>query len=567
MMEHPYGWLSLLPPIVAIGLAIATRRVVVSLVVGIFAGALVTSDGNLFLALVDTLELHLWRTLTDPGKLRVFSFTLLMGAMIGVVAESGGMRGLVNMVIPWAKTRRRGQMTVWLLGMLVFFDDYANSILLGKTLQPLCDRLRISREKLAYLVDSTAAPVAGLALVSTWVAVEIDYVQEGLDQISIPSDVTAFSLFVASIPYRFYILMSLVMIPWLALQLRDFGPMLAAERRRQLSKDNAPAEADDQLTDKASDRWFNAVVPILVTLIVVVALMVVTGRNALPDTVPANLRNVFGQADSSLALQYGALAGLVVASLLCLGQRLMSFEQIIVAAGKGARLLVPAIAILWCASTMSRMTGYKSVDGEMPQSAYEFRDHRLYSADYLKQLLRPDDIEATEEEEQLAAAQSARTLPTVVFLLAAVVAFCTGTSFGTMGILMPMTIGLADTMLSGGTTPLDASHPILLASVGGVLSGAVFGDHCSPISDTTILSSQASGCDHMAHVWTQLPYALTVAVVSVVFGTLPLGWGVSTWFLLPLQAVALLVIVRWLGQPIEAADRDARSSSVDEESS
>ncbi len=190
-MPHPYGILSLLPPVVAIVLAIVTRRAALSLVVGIFFGAMVTTGGNPMTALHDTLEINLWPTLVDEGKMRVFSFTLLMGAMVGIICRSGGMKGLVNCISPLARGRRSGQMTTWALGLLIFFDDYANTILLGNTLRPLCDRLRISREKLAYLVDSTAAPVAGLALVSTWVAVEIDYVKDGLAMLPAATEMKA----------------------------------------------------------------------------------------------------------------------------------------------------------------------------------------------------------------------------------------------------------------------------------------------------------------------------------------------------------------------------------------
>ena len=229
MSDHPYGWLSLLPPITAIVLAIATRRVLLSLLLGIFAGALLLAGGNPFAAIGDGLELHLWSALTDHDNLRVFAFTLLMGAMVGVVSRAGGMRGLVNAISPWAANRRRGQLVTWLLGLLIFFDDYANTLLLGSTLRPLCDRLKISREKLAFLVDSAAAPVAGLALVSTWVAAEISYVQDGL--INAGADhINAFNLFVASIGYRFYVLWMLMFVPLIGWLGRDFGPMLRAER-------------------------------------------------------------------------------------------------------------------------------------------------------------------------------------------------------------------------------------------------------------------------------------------------------------------------------------------------
>ncbi len=228
-MDHPYGWLSLLPPLIAIVLAIITRKAIVALLIGVFSGALITAGGNPLRAIWETCEVQLWPTLIDPGKMRVFAFTLLMGALVGIISRSGGMQGLVNVLSRFARGRRSGQLTTWLLGLIVFFDDYTNTILLGSTLRGLFDRLKISREKLAYLVDSTAAPVASLALLSTWIAVELDYIGDGLADTG-DSELKAIELFIASIPYRFYAVMALLFVPMIALTGRDFGPMLKAER-------------------------------------------------------------------------------------------------------------------------------------------------------------------------------------------------------------------------------------------------------------------------------------------------------------------------------------------------
>jgi Na+/H+ antiporter NhaC len=552
MPEHPYGWLSLAPPVVAVVLAIATRRVLVSLLAGLAIGALVLSHGNPAVALVDLLETQLWTTLTDPGKLRVFAFTLLLGATIGVIYVSGGMRGMVDVVTPWARTRRSGQFATWVLGLLVFFDDYANSLLLGSTLRPTCDRLRISREKLAFLVDSTAAPVAGLALVSTWIAVEIDYVGEGLSNLdaTLAVGLNPFELFVACIPYRFYVIQMLLFVPLVALARRDFGPMLRAERRAVAGEAHAAAGtlADDPYDDGeqvATSHWSNAVVPLGVTLAVVMWLIYATGAANVaasePDLVGfERFRRTIGAAESSLALYYGALAGLVLAAALARWRVGIAGARVVGAAGRGARVVLPAIAILWLASTMSRMTSNKSVDGRPSATAYEFQEHRLYTGDFLKlQLLSASGGDPT---------AIARWLPTIVFLLASVVSFCTGTSYGTMGILVPMVVPLAAASI-GATAPGDlAGSPVFLCALGSVLAGAVFGDHCSPISDTTILSSVASGCDHIAHVRTQLPYALVVAGVATLLGTLLIGFGVSVWLLLPVQTATLVGLLFMLGR-------------------
>jgi Na+/H+ antiporter NhaC len=582
-MEHPYGWWSLMPPVVAIALAIVTRHAAASLLAGLFCGALLTERGNVFLAVYDLLEVHLWPTLADHGKLRVFSFTLLMGALIGVLSRSGSMLGFVQLISPLARTRRGGQLTTWGLGLAIFFDDYANTMLLGGTLRPLCDRLRISREKLAYLVDSTAAPVAGISILSTWVAVELEYLQEGIDAIGAASGLSAFDLFVTTIPYRFYVLGALALVPIIALTGRDFGPMLAAERRAArdrigvegIAESGGPpaaareessefenrAPAGDEATP-AMAHWGTAVLSILVTLGVVVALLYATGREALVSAGKPNpsLRAILGAAQSSLSLQYGALAGLLLASVLCIAQRLLSVPATLRAAERGARVVLPAIFILWTASALSRMTSSKSVEGERSVNAagvetFEHQRHRLYTAEFLTDLLQSGGPEAGKSARS---ETTLRLLPTIVFLLAAAMSFCTGTSYGTMGILTPLAVSLTSALIVAQGATLSPSDPLLLATVGSVLAGAVFGDHCSPISDTTILSAQSCQCDLVAHTVTQLPYALVVAGVAVALGTLPAGFGFSLPVVLALQLVALVLIVLWFGRTVDNPSEETR---------
>jgi Na+/H+ antiporter NhaC len=265
-------------------------------------------------------------------------------------------------------------------------------------------------------------------------------------------------------------------------------------------------------------------------------------------TSPA-LRDILGAADSSLALQYGSLAGLALAAFLCRVQGILSGAAIFQAAGSGMRIVLPAIAILWCASALSRMTGSKSVDGAS-SSGFEFKQHRLYTGDFLAELIMPS-ADSDSIESDVADSTLVKLLPTTVFLLAAVLSFSTGTSYGTMGLLMPMAITLTYSLLESQGGTVAPTNSILLASIAGVLSGAVFGDHCSPISDTTILSSQSCACDHISHVLTQLPYALAVGSVSILLGTLPLGWGVSIWLLLPLQVVAMVAILMLVGKKVD----------------
>ncbi len=522
--SHSYGCLSLLPPVIAIGLAIITRQVVISLFVGVFVGALIVAGGNPFVAVATTFETHLWSSLSHADHLRVFLFTLLMGALVGVMQRSGGMEAIVKGLAPWARTRRGGQLTVWLLGLLVFFDDYANSLLLGNTMRPLSDRLRISREKLAYLVDSTAAPVSGLALISTWVAGEIGYIQDGLNNTPLASTANAFELFLETIPYRFYVLFALIFVPVVALLGRDFGAMLVAERqmqgRRQPTK--LPKAASSQ-SDVSS--WQSAVLPVLTVVMVTLLLILLTGAQKLAADAATDhsLRNVFGNGKSYVALLYGSLTGLVVALLLGRWQVGMSWEQLREAADAGARQVLPALVILWLAWALSGLT----------------RTEYLGTGDYLGALLQ-NSVDV-------------RWMPTIVFVLASAVAFSTGTSWGTMGILMPLVVPTTVQLLSADGEPFSAQNTLLIGSVAGVLAGAIFGDHCSPISDTTVLSSQASGCDHVAHVRTQMPYALFVAAVSIVCGTVPIGFGISVWWTLPVGVVMLVLGLVVLGQRVEQA--------------
>jgi len=635
MQSHPYQWLSLLPPVAAIALAIITRRVILSLLAGVALGVLITAGGDFGRAVSELLELHLWTALTAPVTLRVFAFTLLMGAMVGVISAAGGMTGLVDVMSRWASNRRRTQLTTWGLGLVVFFDDYANTVLLGNTLRPLTDRQRISREKLAYLVDSTAAPVAGLALISTWVATEIQYVNDGLAQVASPG-VTGFELFLESIPHRFYVLWALVFVLLVAWMGRDFGPMLRAERRRMREGDDHRDRSTQTIEGEGPPpRWFNAVAPVVVCVVAVIWLMVRTGRANLEGAEPT-LQNIFGNANSYYALVWGSLAGLLTALVMVASQGILRGRALARAAGDGAALMIPALAILWLAGAMSALTGGKPsgedaarqaerqlaakaaanalLDATLPldrrlalnraaevlteaqvaitesvkvlyqaqippadivaalttrgadqkkveqgliaagvpaesaaaavraakepaeqnlneRDRYPYRNYRLYTTQYLYGLLG-ERIEAW-------------LLPTVVFVLSAAVAFATGTSWGTMAILMPLVVPLAY-QIAGGS-----AESVLAGSVGGVLAGAIFGDHCSPISDTTILSSQASGCDHMAHVNTQLPYALLVGGVSILLGTLPVGLGAPVWIMLPLGVAALVGLLMLLGRRAE----------------
>jgi Na+/H+ antiporter NhaC len=519
--DHAYGILSLLPPAVAIVLAMLTRRVVLSLLLGIVIGALVISSGRLDQATVLVFEGFLWPAFTDDGHLRVFAFTSLMGAMVGVMARSGSTQAIVQMLVPVARTRRRGQCVTWLAGLIIFFDDYANTLLVGATFRPLADRLKISREKLAYLVDSTAAPVAGLAILSTWVAAEIGYIELGLQDLEFAENPGGgFRMLIASIPYRFYAINALAFVVMVAATGRDFGPMLQAELRRMRALDSGALQgAEDERLKTKRYAWLFAVLPIMVLFVVVLFVLFATGSQAAQQVAPdsSSWFEKFVGGDSYMALMYGSLVGLMTAMLLARGGAGLRWPVVVRSAAKGVRQMLPALVILWFAWALSRMTGAE----------------HLATGDYLGA--------------RMAEKITPNLLPTVAFLLASMAAFATGTSWGTMALMIPLSLQTAHEIIRIDQGGVLADDPILLATLGSVLGGAIFGDHCSPISDTTVLASQASGCNHIAHVRTQMPYALLVAAIAVLSGTLPVGYGVPASLMILVGPLVLLTLLTIFG--------------------
>lgn len=522
-----FGPESLLPPLIAIVLAILTHKVVIPLAAGVFTGAvlLVWRDPlrswyEAPVLFVDAMK----ESMFDVPHLQALAFSLLLGAMVGVIESGGGMQSLVRWLSTKVRSRRGAQTMITTSGLAIFFDDYANTLLLGGTMRSTSDRFGISREKLAYLVDSTAAPVAGLAVVGTWAAIEISYMGEGLAAGGITDPEAAFLLFIESIPYRFYPWLALAMVFLVALSGRDFGTMRLAEQdaTRRLAGGSSDGELmPERRRGESRWLWIAAVLPVFVCIFVVAGVLVVTGIDAIERWNPGDgwLRQageVFGNGDSYLALIHGSVSGLLVAALLSILLGGCDAAGALWSAMRGAKQMMPALVILWFAWALSGMTEPSKLD----------------TGGYLSSIL----------SERM----DVRWLPTVVFLLAGTIAFSTGTSWGTMGILTPLSIGLALRMEASG----QADSTIVLATCGSVLAGAIFGDHCSPISDTTVLSSQASGCDHMAHVRTQMPYAVVTAIACVIFGTLPAAFGVPPWISLGTATFALAVLLRWIGEPL-----------------
>ncbi|MDM4018672.1 Na+/H+ antiporter NhaC family protein [Roseiconus lacunae] len=542
-----YGAASLLPPLVAIVLAILTRQVVLPLLFGVGVGAfiLAPSESDWFAPAIG-LGQAIWNSISDHDHLLALAFSLLLGAMVGVLEAGGAMEDLVTKIAARIKSRQGAQTLIASTGLAVFFDDYANTLLVGGTMRSTADRYKISRSKLAYLVDSTAAPVAGLSLVSTWAATEITYMSEGLSDAGITTASAGFELFMQSIPYRFYPLLALVMVFVIARSGRDFGPMRTAELRQSDSNQTGAVGAASQGSDVHSLKlqrapirhsWIPTVVPVGMCIIAVLLVLIITGSWEVGEKDPAvswirHFGLLIGNGQSYWALVVGGGSGWIVSLFTHRVVCQSSADFLMKSSLRGAWQMMPAIVILWLAWALSAMTGK---DG-------------LGTGGYLSSLLSE--------------ALDPKLLPTCVFVIAGLMAFSTGTSWGTMGILTPLSVTLAIKLDQAAGGPGTADTAICLATCGSVLAGAIFGDHCSPISDTTVLSSRASECDHVEHVRTQLPYAVVVGGICIVFGTLPAAYGVSPWISLVAGAVAILLVVRLVGKPVQSsADATAASDS------
>ncbi|MFT6365328.1 MAG: Na+/H+ antiporter NhaC [Bacteroidia bacterium] len=516
------GWKSLIPPLIAIGLALWIKSVIPAIFFGIWAGLVLIygfTFQNAVDALLDVFAVNIVDELEDRGHISLLLFTAMIGGMVGVVSKNGGMEGVINIVVKWANSTRRGQLSVYFLGLCIFFDDYTNTLVVGNSVRPITDRLKISREKLAYIVDSTAAPVACVAVFTTWIGYEVGLIGDAIEGLQGLNE-SSYTIFLKSIPYSFYPLAAIFFVYLIASSGRDFGPMLKAEKAAR----SAPDKVVDVLADLSLEaesapmpaRAINAIAPILTLVISSAAGFYYTGEGD-------NLQDILSTADVYQALMWGSFLSAAVAGGLTLAQRLMPLEKIVQAWLDGANLMIPPLVILVLAWALSGITT------------------TLGTADFLVALAGDLLIPAL--------------IPAIVFLLSAAAAFATGSSWGVMAIILPLVIPVAWTGLSmdGSVTP-DEMH-ILYSTVSAVLAGSVWGDHCSPISDTTVLSSLASGCDHIQHVRTQMPYAFVVGAAALVMGIIPVGFGMSWWLGLLLTCTTLVLILRVLGKHSEVTEQ------------
>lgn len=533
-------WLSVIPPLVAILIALLFKEVISALFLGIFCGAGILGayqDGiaGVFTGFFKVITNYIVGALNDWGHLAVILFSLLIGGVVAVISKNGGMQGVVNKIAQRATTPKSGQMATYLLGIGIFFDDYANTLVVGNTMRPITDRLKISREKLAYIVDSTAAPVAALAFVTTWIGAELGYIQDGIKNIAGAGDAIqagAYSVFLSSLQYSFYPVLTLIFIFMLIRMGKDFGPMFSAEQKAREAALIEGTETNTIDNDELKHfdpkqgvkiRPINAILPIITIILGTIIGLAVTGYNAdvwlSSKGVFLKISETLGAADSYTALLWASMSGLVVAIGLSVGQKLLSLQESFDAMATGFKAMISAVIILTLAWSLAAVT------------------EEMHTAEFLSQLLS-DSL-------------APWVIPAITFVLAALIAFSTGTSWGTMAILYPLALPASwSVCMAAGMSPAE-SMPIFYNVVSCVLAGSVLGDHCSPISDTTILSSLASSCNHIAHVKTQMPYALTVGGIAIGLGTIPAAFGIPTWALYPVCIALLYLVIKRFGKDTE----------------
>ena len=551
-----YGVWTLIPPLLALLLAFLTRNVILSLFLGVLSGtwmiALVSGDllGSITGAFFNSTDYFIG-TLADRWDAGIIMQVLVIGALIALITRMGGMRAIADLVVKIAKGPRSAQITMWISSWVIFFDDYANALIIGPIMRPLCDKFRISREKLAYIVDSTAAPVAGIMLISTWIGTELVNINQGLEIAGL-AGVTAYGIFIDTIPYRFYNIMALFFVFATAFLLRDFGPMLKAELRARTTGETINPGSEVMDTEKVVDEekeeikenyailktskkvtppniW-NAIIPVGVLIVSAVILFYTNGAATLDPEYLAQLsffdavREAYSNSDASIVLFQAGLLACIVAIIMGFVEKIFTLKDGIETWAHGMKSMLFVCIVLILAWSIG------SVIGDLGTA------HFLVSnlSDALPQFI----------------------VPALIFIIAAVVSFATGTAYGTMAILLPLCIPLAAAIV--GITGMEISNAIpeytyILMCSSAVLTGAIFGDHSSPISDTSILSSMGAGCSLIDHVMTQIVYALTVGVV-VIAGYILVGLGLNVWITLLIMAAILVLVLLFAGKKVPTWD-------------
>ena len=487
---------ALLAPIIAIVLALITKEVYSSLVIGIIVGGAIYAGGNFEGTLVHVVSDGFIANVADSYNMGILIFLILLGALVSMMNKAGGSAAFGRWATAHIKSRIGAQLATIALGVLIFIDDYFNCLTVGSVMRPVTDVHKISRAKLSYLIDATAAPVCIIAPISSWAAAVAGFARGAGAENGI-------SLFIQAIPYNFYALLTIAMMIFLALTGLDYGPMKKHEKNAKETGDlftSGTKQAIEKMEVNPKGRVCDLIVPIIILIVSCVIGMIYSGGFFSGE----NFIDSFSNSDASVGLAYGAFVAIIITVIFYLCRRVLTFKSLMESLPEGFKAMVPAIMILACAWTLKAMTD------------------SLGAKIFISQLIEGS------------AAGFQALLPAIIFLIAVGLSFATGTSWGTFGILIPIVLSV-----------FGAGEPITIVAISACMAGAVCGDHCSPISDTTIMASAGAQCDHINHVSTQLPYALTVAGVSavsyVIAGFIP-NWMIALPISLVLMIGTLFVI-------------------------
>ncbi|MBQ4572583.1 MAG: Na+/H+ antiporter NhaC family protein [Clostridia bacterium] len=488
---------ALLPPVIAIALALITKEVYSSLFVGIVVGGLLYAEGNFEGTVTHVFSDGFVANIADSYNMGIIIFLIVLGSMVAMMNKAGGSAAFGRWAKTHIKSRVGAQLATVLFGCMIFIDDYFNCLTVGSVMRPVTDSHKVSRAKLAYLIDATAAPICIIAPVSSWAAAVAGFVAE--------EEVSGFQLFLNAIPYNFYALLTIVMMITITVMKFDYGKMRIHEQNAlngDLFTSDAESFKDSADTENANPKGkvIDLIIPVVLLIIACVIGLIYSG--GFFDATSGAYHNVveaFSGADASVGLLYGSFITLIVSVAYFMIRRVVSFKDCMASIPEGFKAMVPAIMILACAWTLKAMTD------------------SLGAKEFIAGI-----VEST-------AGTFANFLPAVIFLIAVGLSFATGTSWGTFGILIPLVLSVFP----------YSSGPISIIAISACMAGAVCGDHCSPISDTTIMASAGSQSNHINHVSTQLPYALTVAGVSFVTYIIA-GFVQKAYIALPIGIILML---------------------------
>lgn len=504
-MEH-YGLFGIIPPILAIILALVTKEVIISLTLGILSGTLIIAHGNPFLAVIIFTDKVAEMT-GDAWNVRILLFCALLGAFVSMLSKTGATKAFGLWASKYLKTKKSVLMFTWFFGIIIFIDDYFNSLSVGTVMRPACDEKKISRAKLSYILDSTAAPVCILAPISTWVVTVMSYIRDSEGFASL--NMSEFIFFIRMIPYSIYPILALAFVVLISLWLKDFGPMKRSEEDAQKGKlfneelyGACPGNLETSSNDTA--KWFDMVIAITVLIIACIIMFPITtymgligseGNEEIKTISQAaysmSIGEAFTQTDASKSLFYGAVISLIIMYIYYLARKLLNVRSAGNSIMEGVKSMVPALVVLALAWTIGNVIKSSPEEGGLGLAAF------------LSETVKGGGFPLW-------------ILPAIGYLLGCVISFSTGTSWGTFAIMIPIIIPIATGLANANGFAGEAMLNVLLINVGAVVSGAVFGDHCSPISDTTILSATGSNCPLLEHVTTQIPYAVLVAIASFI---------------------------------------------------